>query len=179
MGVEFGLMSVVSCVSKGGFTLGWVNNVDTTGGVENIHLSSLRNVWGDCRGVTGRVFSPSSKGQFEINSQQFHSAEQWILLADTPMECKGLSYKINGVDHEKWHSDGYEICFVGIHEKFMQNQSLLQLLKTTSPKTLAEATTDKLWGTGIALWDSCALQTHKWHSSGWLSRMLMMIRDEP
>ena len=52
---------------------------------------------------------------FEINSQQFHSAEQWIqyqkalifgdsymanriLLADTPMECKRLRYKINGVD---------------------------------------------------------------------------------
>ena len=102
-----------------------------------------------------------------------------ILLADTPMECKQLSYKINGVNHERWHSDGYEICFAGIHEKFMQNQSLLQLLKTMSPETLAEATTDKLWGTGIALRDSCALQTDKWHSSGWLSHMLMMIRDEP
>ena len=134
--------------------------------------------------------------QFEINSQQFHSAEQWIqyqkalmfgdsytanriLLADTPMECKRLSYKINGVDREKWHSDGYEICFAGIREKFMQNQSLLQLLKTMSPKTSAEATIDKLWGTGIALWDSCALQADKWYSSGWLSRMLMTIRDEP
>ena len=61
----------------------------------------------------------------------------------------------------------------------MQNQSLLQLLKTMSPKTLAEAATDRLWGTGIVLWDSCALQTDKWYSSGWLSYMLMMIRDEP
>ena len=129
---------------------------------------------------------------FEINSQQFHSAEQWIqyqkalmfgdsymanriLLADTPMECKRLSYKINGVDREKWQSDGYE---GGVCEKFIQNQPLLQLLKTMSPKILAEATTDRLWGTGIALWDSCALQTDKWHSSGWLSCMLMTIRDE-
>ena len=64
---------------------------------------------------------------FEINSQQFHSAEQWtqyqkalmfgdsytanrILLADTPMECKRLSYKINGVYHEKWHSDGMKFA---------------------------------------------------------------------
>ena len=75
-------------------------------------------------------------------------------------------------------SDGYEVCFGGVREKFMQNQSLLQLLKTTSPKVLAEATTNRLWGTGIALWDSCALQTDKWHSSGWLSHMLMTIRDE-
>ena len=74
-------------------------------------------------------------------------------------------------------SDGYEICFAGVREKFMQNQSLLQLLKTTSPKTLAEAITNRLWGTGIVLRDSCALQTDKWYSSGWLSHMLMMIRD--
>ena len=50
-----------------------------------------------------------------------------ILLADTPMECKQLSYRINGVDRDKWQSDGYEVCFV-------QNPSLLQLLETTSPK---------------------------------------------
>ena len=101
-----------------------------------------------------------------------------ILLADTPIECKQLGYKINGVDHEKWHSDGYEICFAGIREKFMQNQSLLQLLKSTTSKTIAEAMTDKIWGTGITLWDSSTLQTDKWHSPGWLSRMLMTIRDE-
>ena len=94
------------------------------------------------------------------------------------MECKRLSYKINGVDCKKWQSDGYEICFAGICEKFMQNQPLLQLLKATSPKTIAEAMTDKLWGTGIALRDSCPLQTDKWHSPGWLSHMLMMIRGE-
>ena len=122
---------------------------------------------------------------FEINGQQFHSAKQWIqyrkalmfwdsymanriLLADTPMECKQLSYKING----------YEVCFGGVHEKFIQNQPLLQLLKTASLKILAEATTDRLWGTSITLRNSCALQIEKWHSSGWLSHMLMTIGDE-
>ena len=39
----------------------------------------------------------------------------------------------------------------------MQNQSLLQLLKSTTPKTIAKATTDKIWVTGITLWDSSAL----------------------
>ena len=33
-----------------------------TGGGENSHLSSLRNAWGECIGVAGGVFSPSSKG---------------------------------------------------------------------------------------------------------------------
>ena len=101
-----------------------------------------------------------------------------ILLVETPLECKRLSYKINGVDQEKWNSDGYEVCFGGVREKFKQNLPLLQLLKTTSPKILAEATHDRLWGTGIALHDTCALQVGKWHSIGWLSCMLMAIRDE-
>ena len=32
-----------------------------TGGGKNSHLSSLRNAWGECIGVDGGVFSPSSK----------------------------------------------------------------------------------------------------------------------
>ena len=132
---------------------------------------------------------------FNINSQDFHSAEQWIqyqkalmfgdsvsanniLKADTLLECKRLSYKIHGVDKERWQNDRYEVCYDGIHEKFVQNTPLLQLLKTTAPKTLAEATTDRLGGTGVALRDTCALHTDKWHSEGWLSRMLMNIRDD-
>ena len=55
---------------------------------------------------------------------------------------------------------------------------LLAMLKTKSPKILAEATTDRLWGTGIQLRDSCVLDTEKWSGTGWLSRMLITIRDE-
>ena len=91
------------------------------------------------------------------------------------MECKRLGYRINGVDNEKWKHKGYEVCLDGVREKFTQNQPLLSLLKTTTPKILAEATTDRLWGTGVALQDTCALDTTKWHSTGWLSRMLINI----
>ena len=48
-------------------------------------------------------------------------------------------------------NEGYEVCYDGVREKFQQNNALLALLKSTSPKILAEATTDHLWGTGIAL----------------------------
>ena len=68
---------------------------------------------------------------FTINGQSFHSSEQWvqyqkaltlgdsytanqILQSDTALECKQLSYNINGVDKEKWKSVGYELCFDGI-----------------------------------------------------------------
>ena len=52
------------------------------------------------------------------------------------------------------------------------------MLKTMSPKILAEATTDRLWGTGFRLQDRYALDTEKWAGPGWLSRMLITVRDE-
>ena len=99
-----------------------------------------------------------------------------ILQTETPIECKRLSYQINGVAREKWQNDGYEVCYDGIHEKFIQNPPLLSMLKTTKPKTLMKATSDHLWGTGIPLRDNCALD--KWSSPGWLSRMLLTICNE-
>ena len=68
-GVKFGPISVVSSVSKGGFTSKWVYVVTTTGGGENSHLSSRRNAWGDCRGVTGGASSLSFKGSSDISGK--------------------------------------------------------------------------------------------------------------
>ena len=82
------------------------------------------------------------------------------------------------MDNEKWKSVGYELCFDSIQEKFLQNPPLLAMLKTTTLKILAEATTDRLWGTGVQLRDRSALDTGKWSGVGWLSRMLTTIRDE-
>ena len=141
-------------------------------------------------------YSNMHRSPFIINSQQFHSSEQWIqyqkalafgdsytanliLQSDSALDCKRLSYKIKGVDIEKWRNEGYDLCFDGVQEKFVQNQPLLALLKTTSPKILAEATLDCLWGTGIALRDTSTLNTDKWSSTGWLSKMLLTIRDDP
>ena len=101
-----------------------------------------------------------------------------ILQSETAIECKRLSYRINGVDAEKWHIEGYELCYDDIREKFAQNKPLLSLLKTTTSKILAEATTDCLRGTGIALRDTCALNTDTWSSTGWLSCILITIHEE-
>ena len=141
-------------------------------------------------------YSNMHKSPFIINGQQFHSSEQWIqyqkalafgdsyttnliLQSDSALDCKWLSYKIKGVDTEKSHNEGYDLCFDGVREKFVQNPPLLALLKTTSPKILAEATLDRLTGTGIAVRDTSALNMDKWSSTGWLSKMLLTICDNP
>ena len=79
---------------------------------------------------------------------------------------------------KRWSNDGYSLCYNGIHAKFTQNENLLMMLKSTSIKVIVEATTDKLWGTGISLRDMHALNPDRWYSKGWMSSMLMGIRDE-
>ena len=131
---------------------------------------------------------------FTINNEKIHSAEQWIqyqkcllsgdsytanmiLKRDDPLEAKCLSYRIKGFDPERWRSDGYDLYFAGIKEKFIQNPLLMNMLKATEPKILAEATNDKLWGTQIPLRDFDALKEDKWYGRGWLCEMLHTIGD--
>ena len=137
-------------------------------------------------------FHPCS---FVIDGQTYHSSEQYIqyqkalafgdsyvankiLNTDTAIECKRVSYQINGVDMERWKNEGYDICYEGIKQKFLQNNVLLAQLKSTTPKILAEAMPNKLWGTGISLHDKNALETNNWTSLGWLSKMLINIRSD-
>ena len=88
-----------------------------------------------------------------------------------------LSYKINGVNNEKWKADGFELCLKGVEAKFKQNKELWSMLKTTEPKILVEASTDRLWGTGISLKDTHVLDNKRWYGKGWLSDMLHTVRE--
>ena len=131
---------------------------------------------------------------FEIDGHRYHSAEQWIqyskamlfgdssiankiLQTDNPQECKCLSYQINGVNNEKWRAEGFEICLKGVEAKFKQNKEIWSMLKMTEPKTLVEASNDRLWGTGISLKDTHVLDSKRWYRKGWLSEMLHIVRE--
>ena len=101
-----------------------------------------------------------------------------ILQAESPYEVKKLSYQIKDVDLHTWQNEGFEICFEGIKAKFVQNESFLSMLKTTTPLTLIEASKDRIWGTRISLHDRNVLNPESWSNKGWMSRILGMIRDE-
>ena len=111
-------------------------------------------------------YSNFHRSLFMLNNHQFHSSEQWIqyqkvmlfgdsytanqiLACSTPLEAKRLGFQVNGFETHKWKEEGYDLCKDGINTKFHQNPPLLQMLKTTSSKTLVEASLDKQWGTGI------------------------------
>ena len=131
-------------------------------------------------------FSNFYHSPFTIEGQYYHSAEQWIqshkallfgdsytanliLKADTPLECKTLGYQVNGFDPQRWQTEGYNECLLGIRAKFIQNKPLMDMLKLTQPKIIMESTLDKLWGTGIQLQDKDALNPEKWHNTNWMS----------
>ena len=61
--------------------------------------------------------------------------------------------------------------------KFQQNEILQKLLSTTKPRTIAEATRDTIWGTGIPLTNKDALNKEQWNSKGWMNKLLTEIRD--
>lgn len=131
---------------------------------------------------------------FEIDEIRFKTAEHWIqhtkaklfgdetsadaiINSDTAIEAKRLGYRIQGFDAKMWYDKGYDLCLPGIRAKYHQNPTLLNMLRTTLPKLLVESTADKTWGTVIPLKEKDALNKEKWHNTGWLSTMLMSIRD--
>ena len=132
---------------------------------------------------------------FMIDNHIFHSTEQWIqyqkclmfgdshmanliLRSENALEAKRLSYKITGVDHTEWKAKDFEKCKIGLKEKFDQNPLLKSMLAATKPKLLVEASTDRLWGTGVGLRDTNVLNRSHWSGHGWLSKMLHQIRDD-
>ena len=131
---------------------------------------------------------------FVLNNTKYVNAEQWIqhqksllfndndtankiLETDNPYEIKQLSRNINGFDKDTWRRKGYDICYKGVEAKFKQNESLLSMLKSTGSKRIVEATTDRLWGTGVSFRDVNVLIEDKWYNLGWLSEMLQTIRN--
>ena len=130
---------------------------------------------------------------FETDGQRYSCSEHWIqyskamlfgdaftankiLQADTPYEMNKLSYQINEVDKERWKEEGYAVCLKGITAKFHQNPNLLSMFHTTSPKLIAEASQDQMWGTGVGLRDTNALNKSRWSGNRWLSNILMEMK---
>lgn len=111
---------------------------------------------------------------FTLEDKLFPTAEHWIqytkacyfhddtranaiLACETALEAKRVGYQVAEFGPKLWNDNGYEICYQGIKAKFDRNADLYKMLKTTSPKLLIESSTDKTWGTGVSIRDSCML----------------------
>ena len=70
------------------------------------------------------------------------------------------------------------MCYDGIKAKFTQNPWLANLLLSTKDEILAEATFDKVWGTGIPLHQKECTDRSQWNCTGIMGEILMAVREE-
>ena len=97
---------------------------------------------------------------------------------ESPSEAKCLGRMFKDFNLVQWKKEGFIIIDTGITAKFIQNENLHRCLFATRNKLLAEAMMDTLWGIGLPLHHKDVLNTSKWISAGWMSKVLMKIRHE-
>ena len=113
-----------------------------------------------------------------MKAELFNDAEatRKILSAETPLECKMLSKDIVNYNRDTWSESAKDLCCGGIIKKFAQNSDLKMQLLSTSSKTIIESCYDRLWGTGIALYDDRWAHKDTWSNQGILGEMLEIAR---
>ena len=73
-----------------------------------------------------------------------------VLEVEDPVQQKRLGDRVKGLDEDKWQGIVHEVMFKANMAKFTQYSELGDFLKSTRPKTLAEANPhDLFWGTGV------------------------------
>ncbi len=140
-------------------------------------------------------FSQWYPASFELEGQQFTSAEQYmmygkaqlfgdrdiaarILQADHPRQQKALGRQIQRFDDELWDREAKNIVYRGNHAKFTQNPELLLVLLATAGQTLVEASpTDRIWGIGLSEDDPRIHQRATWRGTNWLGEVLTQLRE--
>ena len=117
-------------------------------------------------------FSNFHDCQFEINGRTYHSSEQYIQHAKAnffgdretaarimscnnalacKMESRNISY--GSRDPLSWNTVAKEKSKPGVKAKFDQNRGLMNILLNTGRRRLIESSYDKLWGSGIPLYN--------------------------
>ena len=138
----------------------------------NFHPSpfSLNNITYN----TSEHFIQSEKAKHYGDSKM----ELAILSCETALEAKKMGHQITkSKDTGEWKEVAKEICAPGIREKFHQNTNLMLLLLSTNHQTLAEASHDTPWGTGVPLRDKKCLEKSEWKNTGILGEILMELRS--
>lgn len=105
-----------------------------------------------------------------------HEMAAKIMTKSEPGDQKRLGRRVKNFDQEIWLKNCYDIARRCNIAKFSQNPDLLEILKSTRGKSLAEASTeDCVWGIGISAAQSKSRV--KWRGQNLLGKVLVDIRD--
>lgn len=142
------------------------------------------------------VFSQWHKSSFKVDTLEFCCAEQYMMytkavllyndkLADKILKCsdpkhiKSLGRKTEQFSEELWVHNCLHVVKTGNMAKFSQNQKLREVLFSTYPRVLVEASPyDKVWGIGLSKYEPSAWNEATWDGKNLLGFILTEVRDE-
>jgi len=144
----------------------------------------------------GGPLSQWFRSPFKIKDMTFVTAEQWmmynkammfgdeksakeIMSTEDPLEQKMIGRNVKNFNDSTWMEKAYDIVVAGTREKFNQNKELLDYLKKTRGKIIAEASaTDTRWGIGLVPGHPDILDQSKWKGQNLLGKAIMQVRSE-
>lgn len=105
-------------------------------------------------------------------------ADQVLEMKD-PSEHKKVLNSLHDKAAEKWEDTVENVLLVALRAKFKQNEKLKKFLCETHPRRIGEASTNAIWGVGLALNNEEILNTEQWHAEGnRLGKALEKVRGE-
>ncbi len=140
-------------------------------------------------------YSNFHKSKFIVDNIEFCCGEQWImyqkailfndteianeiLKANNPGKIKSLGRKVSNFDEDIWNKHRETKTFIGLLEKFKQDERLKKLLIDTGNRELVEASpTDRIWGIGLSENDQRIYDKSKWLGRNILGKILMKVRS--
>ncbi|KAJ3408489.1 hypothetical protein HDV05_004966 [Chytridiales sp. JEL 0842] len=141
-------------------------------------------------------FSNFFPSRFTVHNIQFSCGEQFIMFAKAkmfkdeeianqilretnPMKIKSLGRKVQGYDDSVWTARREDVTYVGLLEKYRQNDNLKQDILNTGLRELVEASkSDKVWGVGLHEDDPKIEDRANWKGLNILGKILMRVREE-
>lgn len=116
--------------------------------------------------------------------QRAHLAKDKILArrameSKDPADHKMILNQLHNDNRDEWRDKAPDFILEASRAKFMQNPLLKDLLMSTYPLRIGEASKDTFWGIGLPLESQHILETDKWAPEGNLQgRTLMAVRRE-
>lgn len=144
----------------------------------------------------GGVFSNWFSSEFSVYGTKYSSVEQFmmaekakffgdldaldeIMATHNPRTQKAIGRRVQDFDANKWLDRCQSIVYPGIRAKFEQNSYLLEFLRESGDRIIAEASPyDKIWGIGLAPNDPLATDQKNWQGKNFLGKLIMQARKE-
>lgn len=137
--------------------------------------------WPAATTVEGVVYPTSEHWMMAAKARLFGDdvALARILRSPDPGAAKAAGREVRGFDEASWERERYDIVLDGTRAKFIQHPDLLQVLRRTGDRLIAEASpVDAVWGIGLAADHPDAVHPTFWRGLNLLGFALMDVRDE-